>query len=74
MFTAARNPASAGTRLPHPTSAGTQLPQPTSARIASRDYVTSEAALRVFHFSQRFSPECSIRTCSMITAIQFAMH
>jgi len=25
-------------------------------------------------FSQRFSPQWPIRTCSMITAVQFAMH
>ena len=41
---------------------------------ASRHYVTTKTALRVSHFSQRFSPAWPIRTCSMITAVQFAVH
>jgi len=66
-----RQTKSAGTRLPQPTSAGTQLPQHTSAGNASRHRIITETTLRVFHFSQRFSPECSTRTCSMINAFQF---
>ena len=41
---------------------------------ASRHYITTETALLIFHFLQRFSPEWPIRTCSMITAVQFAVH
>jgi len=46
------------------------------ATYASRHYVTTETALRVFRLSQRFSPlaMATIRTCSKITADQFAMH
>ena len=41
---------------------------------ASRQYVPTETTLCVFHFWQRFSPAWPKRTCSMITAVQFAMH
>jgi len=44
------------------------------AACASRHFVSTETALCVFHFSQHFSPEWLIRTCSMITAVQFAVY